>query len=150
MAVACSTDTSYIWEWIRMKHWYCIYTKFKYEDHIEQRLVTILDIEVLNPKLEVEKMIRGKSKNITKELFLCYIFSRFDLKRYSHMMKYARGIRRILGDESGRPYIADDEILRQIKSRIEDGFVHIKSKGFNRGDRVRSCCKNRAVPDRRG
>jgi transcription antitermination factor NusG len=52
------------------------------------------------------------------------------------MIKYTRGIRRIIGDESENPHIIDGEIIDQIQSRIRDGFVQLEPNDFNSGDNV--------------
>ena len=119
-----------------MTHWYCIYTKSKYEDHVTQRLTHVPGIEILNPKLKTQRFIRGRLRHVTEELFPSYIFARFNPDDSYSLIKYTRGIRRIIGDRSGRPYIVDDEIIRQIQARIEDGFVRIRQPVLQTGDHV--------------
>ncbi len=99
--------------------------------------MNVPDIEVFYPKLKRKKFIRGKLKDVVEELFPCYIFSRFNPSKHFHMIKYTRGVRRIIGDESGNSYIVDDAIIDQIQSRIEDGFIHLEPTQFiNIGDKV--------------
>ncbi len=119
-----------------MKNWYCLYTKSRYEDHISDRLMSFPDIEVLNPKIKTKKYLRGKMKEVTEELFPCYIFSKFDPAQYLRMIKYTRGVKRFVGDAVGIPYVVDEEIISQVQSRINDGFVLVQQEVFQRGDKV--------------
>lgn len=119
-----------------MEHWYCIYTKAKKEDLVCKRLMDISDIEVFNPKLKTKKNNNGKSRHVAEALFPCYIFSRFNPEKNYHMIKYTSGVKRVIGDRAGKPYIVDDSIITLIKSKAEDGFVRIKRPDFTAGTEV--------------
>ena len=96
----------------------------------------VSDIEVFNPKLRRTQYCRGKSKDTIEALFPCYIFSRFNPGKYYHMIKYTSGVKRVVGDGAGNPYIVDEGIIDLIKSKANDGFIHIQPSDFNAGDRV--------------
>lgn len=117
-------------------NWYCIYTKFHHEDDVSRQLINLHDIEILNPKLKARKFIRGSLSDTVEKLFPCYIFSKFNLKRHYHIIRYTRGVRRIIGDGSKNPYVVDESIIACIKSRIKDGFIHMDPPTLNPGDRV--------------
>jgi len=117
-------------------NWYCIYTKPHYEDHVAQYLTNHWDLESFNPKLKTRKYMRGRIKEVVEALFPCYIFSCFDPAKHYHMIKYTRGVRKIVGDQTGNPYIVDEEVIGQIQSRMKEGFIHIDPPDFNEGDRV--------------
>jgi len=117
-------------------NWYCIYSKPHYEDHVAQYLTNHWDLESFNPKLRMRKYMRGKIKEVVEALFPCYIFSRFDPAKHYHMIKYTRGVRKIVGDQTGNPYIVDEEVIGQIQSRMEEGFIRIEPPDFNEGDEV--------------
>jgi transcriptional antiterminator RfaH len=119
-----------------MNHWYCIYTKPKYEGLLCERLSGLSDIETFNPKLKVHNFIRGRFREVVEELFPCYIFSRFDPLRYYHTIKYTRGVRHIVGDASGAPYIIDEGIIDLIRSNIKEGYVSLDQTDFKTGDQV--------------
>ena len=119
-----------------MKNWYCIYTKAGYEDHLSQRLMDIPDIESFNPKLKKKTHLSGKCQEVSEKLFPCYVFLRFDLTKYFHLIKYTRGVKRIVGDGVGNPYVVDDGIVQQIQSRILDGFIRTEKFEFKTGDEV--------------
>lgn len=119
-----------------MKKWYCIHTKAGYEDQLSQRLMNVPDIDIFLPKLKRKKYLRGKLGEVTEKLFPCYIFLRFDSLKYLHLIKYTRGVRRIVGDGLGNPYIVDDVLIGQIKSRTKDGFIYTEQIELEEGDRV--------------
>jgi transcription antitermination factor NusG len=119
-----------------MDSWYCIYTKANYGDPLCRRFGEFSDIELLNPKFKRKKYVRGTLKEVVEEFFPCYIFARFDLPRYCHMIKYTRGVRRIVGDSLGTPSIVDDAIIDIMKSRAQDGYICIEQDQFSRGDEV--------------
>jgi transcription antitermination factor NusG len=59
-----------------------------------------------------------------------------DINRYYRTVKYTRGVRRIVGDHNGNPYVVDEEIIENIYSKIQDGFVVLSEQKFSSGDRV--------------
>lgn len=119
-----------------MKNWYCIYTKYRYEDHISKRLGAFPDIEVLNPKLSTKRYYSKGLRHVVENLFPCYLFLKFEMIRYYRTVKYTRGVRRIVGDESGNPYIVTKNIIDQIRSRTKDGFICIDLPDFKTGDHI--------------
>ncbi|MEN6375911.1 MAG: transcription termination/antitermination NusG family protein [Smithella sp.] len=119
-----------------MMNWYCIYTKPKMEEAVSGQLLNLPDIEVFQPKLKRSGLRRGKLQEKTEHLFPCYLFSRFTPSRYYHLITYTRGVKRIISDPSGHPCIVDDQIIAQIRSRLQDGYIHLEPAIFNPGDRV--------------
>jgi transcriptional antiterminator RfaH len=119
-----------------MDSWYCIYTKANYEDPLCGRFGAFSDIEMLNPKLKRKKYVRGKLKEIVEELFPCYIFARFDLSRYYHMIRYTRGVRRVVGDSQGYPIMVDQALVEMIKLKTENDYICIEPSGFSKDDKV--------------
>ena len=117
-----------------IRNWYCIYTKPKQEDLLSRRLSDITEIEVFNPKLKKKKYVRGRLKEIVEELFPCYIFSRFNPDRYFHMVRFTRGVRRIVGNEV--PFVVDEDIISLIRSKIKEGFVNLEPPVFKSGEQV--------------
>ncbi len=119
-----------------IRNWYCIYTKAGKEDAVSKSLRERLDLKVFNPKIKRKKFVRGRFVEALEELFPCYIFSRFELGRYFHTIKYTRGIRRIVGDSFGNPYVVDDAIIEAIESRMVGGFVSLRPQRFAPGEKV--------------
>jgi transcription antitermination factor NusG len=106
-----------------MTNWYCLYTKAKQEDVVTFKLLKHADIQVFNPKLRMKKFVRGSLKEVIEELFPCYIFSRFDPYQYYHMIKYTRGIKRIVGNKDGYPFIIDQSLVEGLQQRMRDGCI---------------------------
>jgi transcriptional antiterminator RfaH len=119
-----------------MNSWYCIYTKSNYEDPLCQRLSEFTDIELFNPKLKRKKYVRGKLTMVVEALFPCYVFARFDLLHYYHMIKYTRGVRRIIGNSLGYPKAVDDAIVHMIKLKAPDGYISFEQPKFSKGDKL--------------
>jgi transcription elongation factor/antiterminator RfaH len=117
-------------------NWYSVYTKPRQEDIICKRLLDFEDIEVFNPKIKTKRYLRGRLREVIEELFPCYIFLMFDLDKYYHMIKYTRGVRRIVGDRSGNPYNVDIRIIEYIKSKVKDGYITIEPPEFSPGEKV--------------
>ncbi|MBI5582402.1 MAG: hypothetical protein HY892_01130, partial [Deltaproteobacteria bacterium] len=118
------------------ENWYCLYTKSKQEDIVSQKLLKHPGIEIFNPKIKRKKTIRGKMTEVVEGLFPCYLFSRFDPYEYYHMIKYTRGVKRVVGNKEGFPYIIDENLLENIKGRMIDGYVEIESPFFSEGEAV--------------
>lgn len=118
------------------KNWYCIYTKAGKEEAVSKALRERLGMEVFNPKIKRKRFIRGRYVEALERLFPCYIFSRFELDRHFHTIKYTRGVRRIVGDSLGSPYVVDEAIIKSIKSRMVDGFVTLQPRRFAPGEKV--------------
>jgi transcription antitermination factor NusG len=108
-----------------MTNWYCLYTKAKQEDVVTFKLLKHADIQIFNPKLKLKKFVRGNLKEVIDELFPCYIFCRFDPYQYYHMIKYTRGVKRIVGNQEGYPFIIDQGLVEGLQQRMRDGFVHL-------------------------
>jgi transcription antitermination factor NusG len=111
-------------------NWYCIYTKPHCEDYVAQYLLDKWQIETFSPRLKTKKYIKGRMKEAAEALFPCYIFSRFDPVKHYHM------IRRVIGDQCGNPYVVDNEVIGQIQSRMEEGFINVDPSHFSEGEPI--------------
>ncbi len=114
-------------------NWYAIYTKPKSEDSIAH-LLRNAGFETLNPKIKVVKYVRKKYVDVIEQLFPSYIFAFFDSDKHSHMIRYTRGVRYVIGQ--GYPIIVPDEIINAIKERMKDGVVIPVPEDFSKGERV--------------
>lgn len=113
--------------------WYAVYTKPKREGDVAYSLENA-GLEVFNPMLKQKKYLQGAYRDIIGPLFPCYIFVRFEPTTASHMIKYTRGVRRIVGGDS--PWPVSDEIIDLIRSHEEDGIITIKPPELRQGDKV--------------
>lgn len=114
-------------------HWYAVYTKPRQED-IVTRYLERAGIEVFNPKLKQRKYMQGCYRDVIVPMFPCYIFARFEPSIAFHMIKYTRGVRRIVGGD--QPWRVPDEIIWLIKTQEEDGIITIRPQDFKNGDIV--------------
>lgn len=117
-----------------MNNWYVVYTKPKNEDSVAMKFVSN-GFEVLNPKFNERKYIRRKLQEVTSHLFPCYIFVKFDLLKDYRLIKYTRGVKRVVGVEN-MPTAVPDEIINSIKNKMEYGIVRISTRMFNQGEEV--------------
>lgn len=122
------------------QHWYVIQTKPKKENEVQQQL-TRAQYELFYPRM--------KSLISTKPLFPSYLFIRTDLGNpYHHrMVRYTRGVRKILGDLES-PYTVSDYVVETLQERTRDGSVIEQELLFREGDIVR--VKKGILQDLRG
>jgi len=114
-------------------NWYAIYTKPKCEDSVSH-LLAHAGIETFSPKIKMLKRVRGKYVDVIEQLFPSYIFAFFDEKTHSHMVRYTRGVKYIVGKEN--PLIVHPEIIGAIQERMEGGIVIPAPENLERGDRI--------------
>ena len=117
--------------------WYVIQTKPTAEEAVCQHLKNA-NFETFLPKIQV--MVRGSGKSVlrTRVLFPSYVFAHIDLNDANlyHMIKYTRGVRKILGD-GGIPVPIPDEMIEVIKERVDDNGVIEQGLVMKKGDEVR-------------
>lgn len=116
-----------------MMNWYVVYTKPKAED-ATALLLNNAGLETLNPKIRVRKYFRSKYVSVLEPLFPCYIFSCFNIERHTHMIKYTRGVKYIVGKEKPLPVFP--EMIDAIKDRMEGDIVKPFPATFEKGERV--------------
>jgi transcriptional antiterminator RfaH len=116
-----------------MVNWYAIYTKPGAEDSAT-RLLSNAGIETFNPKIRIRKYVRKKYTEVIEQLFPCYIFASFDPGTHSHMIRYTRGVRYVIGKE--HPLVVPAAMIEAIRGRMEGGVVKPETEKFERGDKV--------------
>lgn len=117
-----------------MRNWYLIYTKPRNEDHLAGRFLD-MGLEVLNPRIREKRHIRRKVREVESPLFPCYMFLKFDDTRDYRLVKYARGVRSVVGSGE-RPAVVPENIIESIRERMVEGVVTIKPGSFAPGDDV--------------
>ena len=117
--------------------WYVIQTKPLSEDAVELHLKNA-SFETFNPKIRT--MIRGAKKGVSrvKALFPSYLFAHIDLTdpNLYRMIKYTRGVRKILGD-GACPVPVPDEMISIIRGRVDAEGVIEQRLVMKKGDAVR-------------
>lgn len=117
--------------------WYVIQTKPTLEATVAQHLVNAR-FETFLPRIRA--MVRGSKRPVSrvKSLFPSYLFAHLDLRdpNLYRMIKYTRGVRKILGDGIV-PVPVPDEMIEIIRGRIGvDGVIEQKLT-MKKGDTVR-------------
>ena len=102
-----------------MNNWYVLNTKPKKEFQVE-RLFQQGGFEVYNPKY--------RSDNRIHPFFPGYQFILFDHPAQYKMVKYTRGVKRIVGNDEG-PIPIDTDIVEAVRSREIDGFIELEKYG---------------------
>jgi transcriptional antiterminator RfaH len=116
-------------------NWYVVQTKPQEEDLVRQRLEKA-DFEVFLPRIKVAvRGFRGATR--IRALFPAYLFTRCDFSDPGivHMIKYTRGVRKILGGDT--PVPLPDVVVDTIKKRVGEGDVVVQQMVFKKGDKVR-------------
>ncbi len=96
-----------------MRRWFVVNTKPRHEDAVES-ILTQAGFEVYAPRICRTKKVRP--------LFPGYSFVHFDFPADFRLIRFARGVKRILGVKE-QPAPVPDELIREIKSREIDGLV---------------------------
>jgi transcriptional antiterminator RfaH len=107
--------------------WFAIHAKPRRESFASKN-VSALGIEVLFPRIKVERPIRGAAQQGTRPLFTGYFFARFCPEHVLESVKAALGVLRVVS--SGRvPIPVQEEIVHEIQGRIqEDGLIRIQQQ----------------------
>lgn len=110
-------------------NWYVLKTKPKKEETVLQQLQKA-SFELFLPKLKVAPLF-------FKPLFPSYLFIRtnFDDPLVHRMVRFTRGVSRILGDING-PLPLADVIAETLKERTRDGSILEQDLLFREGDSV--------------
>lgn len=104
---------------------YVIQTKPKKEEEAESYLST-RGVEMFSPLMETFVLRNGGMKKELKPLFPGYIFGKFDLEQNYPLVRWARGVKKILGFGS-YPTPISEEIIETIKGRTDtQGIVRVK------------------------
>jgi len=118
-----------------MNLWYVIQTKPKKEAEAESYLST-KGIEILNPLMETLGLRNGRMNKEIKSLFPGYIFGQFDLHQDYPLVRWGRGVKKILGF-GGYPTPVSEEVIGIIKERTDvQGIVRL-THHFQANDVIR-------------
>lgn len=115
--------------------WYCVQTKPKNEKralfHLER-----WGIETLNPQIETYVSRSGIPHKVLEPLFPGYFFARLHLASHFPTVRWARGVRRILGNEDG-PTPVSEGIIEEIRRRVDNRGVARRPYDLKPDDPVR-------------
>jgi len=102
-----------------MKNWFVVNTKPKKEFHVE-KLFTEGGFPIYNPKYLHEKRI--------KPFFPGYEFILFDFPSHYQLVRYTRGVKRVIGNREG-PIPVPESVILEIKSREINGLIELQKYG---------------------
>ncbi len=102
-----------------MRRWYVVNTKPKKEGQVE-RLFAEGGFTVYCPKYRHEKRVTP--------FFPGYAFLEFEFPDEYQMVKYTRGVKRVVGTDDG-PTPIPDGVVAGIRARERDGLVELEKYG---------------------
>jgi transcriptional antiterminator RfaH len=118
-----------------MNLWYVIQTKPKKEEEATSYLST-QGVEMFSPQIETFALKNMRTSKELRPLFPGYIFGKFDLEMNYPLVRWARGVKTILGF-GGYPTPISEEVVRTIKERTgPQGILRLKHR-FEPDDLVR-------------
>lgn len=104
---------------VDMQNWFILNTKPKKESQVE-KIFLEAGFKIYNPKLKMGDRIAP--------FFPGYAFIEFDYPDQYRLVKYTRGVKRIVGSENG-PIPMDEELVEAIKAREINGLIELEKYG---------------------
>ena len=102
-----------------MLRWYVINTKPKKEAQVE-KLFREGGFDIYCPKHRSEGRVRP--------FFPGYSFLSFDFPEQYQMVKYTRGVKRVVGNDDG-PVPLPEDVVRSLRARESDGLIVLEQYG---------------------
>jgi len=102
-----------------MKNWYVLNTKPKKEFHVE-KIFTEAGFRIYNPKYKHDERI--------KPFFSGYEFIYFDFPEQYQLVRYTRGVKKVVGTQQG-PTPIPEEVLTTLKNREVGGLIELLKYG---------------------
>ncbi len=123
-------------DWCDMNLWYVIQTKPKKEEDVKFYF-SARGLEIFIPLMETCLIRNGRINKELKPLFPGYVFGRFDLEQDYSLVRWGRGVKKVLGLGRNCPTPVSEEVIEIIKKRTDRDGVVRKSYHFEANDRVR-------------
>jgi transcriptional antiterminator RfaH len=118
-----------------MNNWYVVQTKPRKEEEAASYL-SLNGLEVFNPLLESFAPRNGRMNKELKPLFPNYIFGKFDIDQNYNLVRWARGVKKILGF-GGDFTPVSEEVVELIKKRTDSRGIVRRDYHFEPKDVVR-------------
>lgn len=118
-----------------MKNWYVIQTKPKKEEEADSYLST-RGVEIFSPLMETFTLRKGRMNKELKPLFPGYIFGKFDLEQNYPLVRWGRGVKKVLGF-GGYPTSISEEVVEIIKERTDNEGIMRGKQIFKANDVIR-------------
>ena len=117
-------------------NWFVIQTIPKKEEEARSYL-SLKGVEIFNPLMENFLIRNGKINKEYKPLFPGYMFGKFDLEQDYALVRWGRGVKKVLSLGGGYPTPVSEEVVEIIKRRTDSHGIVRKSYHFEANDRVR-------------
>jgi len=117
------------------RSWYVIQTKTKKELEAKSYL-SMKGVEVFSPTMEIVSARGGKMVSEQRALFPGYLFGRFNLLEDYSLVRWGRGVRKLVGF-GAEPLPVADEVIELIRNRTQGGELVKKACSFEPNDLVR-------------
>lgn len=117
-----------------MKLWFVVNTKPKNENRASHNLSSG-GFDVLNPKLKLRKYREARFVDVVEPMFPNYIFVKFHPIDDYYMVKYTRGVNKII-TFGGKMVPLQEQFIAFIKGRLIEGIARIEKKRFKKGEKV--------------
>ncbi len=119
----------------RSVNWYVIQTKTKKELEAKAYL-SMKGVEVYSPCMEILASRGGRMVSEQQALFPGYLFGRFNLLEDYSLVRWGRGVKKIVGF-GAQPLPVADEVIELIRNRAQGGEFVRKACSFEKNDVVR-------------
>jgi len=116
--------------------WYVVQTKPKKEEEAKSYLTT-KGLEIFSPLMENFVIRKGIINKEYKPLFPGYIFGKFELEKDYPLVRWGRGVKKVLGLGRDYPSPLSEEVIEIIRRRTDSYGIVRKSYHFEANDRVR-------------
>jgi transcriptional antiterminator RfaH len=116
--------------------WYVIQTKPKKEEEARSYL-SKKGLEIFNPLMENFVTRNGAVSKEYRPLFPGYMFGKFDLEQDYALVRWGRGVKKVLSLGGGYPTPLAEEVIEVIKRRTDSHGIVRKTYHFEANDRVR-------------
>ena len=120
-----------------MNLWYVVQSKPKKEADAASYLSTrALQLQVFHPLMEDFRSRSGNIEKVIRPLFPGYFFVAFDLERDYNLVRWSRGIKRILGF-GGYPTPVSETVIEMIRQRADQDGIVRRTARLEPNDRIR-------------
>jgi transcriptional antiterminator RfaH len=116
--------------------WYVIQTKPKKEEDAKSYL-SMKGLEIFNPLMENFVIRNGVVTKEYRPLFPGYMFGKFDLEQDYSLVRWGRGVKKVLSLGGGYPTPLAEEVIEVIKRRTDSNGIVRKTYHFEANDRIR-------------
>jgi len=116
--------------------WFVIQTKPKKEEEAKSYL-SMKGVEIFSPQMENFLIRNGSLSKELRPLFPGYMFGKFDLEKNYALVRWGRGVKKILGLGGNYPTPVLEEVVEIIKRRTDSYGIVRKSYHFEADDKVR-------------